>query len=63
MAPAAEGEFTTVIGRHTKHHDTSLLPYSYLIENDGVSYLMPAFALRSYGTVRDVELWAKRDKR
>ena len=63
MAPAAEGEFTTVIGRHTKHHDTSLLPYSYLIENDGVSYLMPAFALRSYGTVRDVEKWAKRDKR
>ena len=63
MAPAAEGEFTTVIGRHTKHHDTSLLPYSYLIENGGISYLLPAFALRSYGTVRDIEKWQKRDKR
>lgn len=63
MAPAAEGEFTTIIGRHTKHHDTSLLPYSYLIENGGISYLMPAFALRSYGTVRDIEKWQKRDKR
>lgn len=63
MAPAAEGEFTTIIGRHSKHHDTSLLPYSYLIENGGISYLMPAFALRSYGTVRDIEKWQKRDKR
>ena len=63
MSPAAEGEFTTVIGRHTKHHDTSALPFSYLIENNGVSYLLPGFALRSYGTVRDVEKWQQRDKR
>ena len=63
MAPADEGEFTVVIGRHTKHHDTSAMPYSYLIENNGVSYLMPAFALRSYGTTRDIEKWLKRDKR
>ena len=63
MAPADEGEFTVVIGRHTKHHDTSAMPYSYLIENGSVSYLLPAFALRSYGTVRDVEKWQKRDKR
>ena len=63
MAPADEGEFTVVIGRHTKHHDTSAMPYSYLIENNGVSYLMPAFALRSYGTTRDTEKWQKRDKR
>lgn len=63
MAPADEGEFTVVIGRHTKHHNTSAMPYSYLVENNGVSYLMPAFALRSYGTVRDIEKWQKRDKR
>ena len=63
MAPADEGEFTVVIGRHTKHHDTSAMPYSYLIENNGVSYLMPAFALRSYGTTRDIEKWQKRDIR
>ena len=63
MAPAAEGEFTTIIGRHIKHHDTSKLPYSYLIEKGGVSYLMPGFALRSYGTTRDIEKWQQRDKR
>lgn len=63
MAPADEGEFSVVLGRHSKHHNTSLMPFSYLIENSGVSYLMPAFALRSYGTVRDIEKWQLRDKR
>lgn len=63
MAPAAEGEFTLVIGRHTKHHNTSAMPFSYLIENDGISTLLPGFALRSYGTVRDIEKWQQRDKR
>lgn len=63
MAPAAEGEFTTLLGRHTKHHDTSAFPFSYLIESNGVSYLLPAFALRSYGTVRDIEKWQQRDRR
>lgn len=63
MNPAAEGEYTTILGRHTKHHDTSAFPFSYLIENQGVSLLMPAFALRSYGIVRDIEKWRARDSR
>ena len=63
MAPSAEGEFTTVLGRHTRHHDTSAMPFSYLVEQGGVSVLLPAFALRSYGTVRDSEKWQARDNR
>lgn len=63
MNPAAEGEYTTILGRHTKHHDTSAFPFSYLIENQGVSLLMPGFALRSYGIVRDIEKWRVRDSR
>ena len=63
MAPAAEGEFTTVIGRHTHHHDTSEFPFSLLLERDSLSYLLPAYGLQSYGTARDVEKWPKRDKR
>lgn len=63
MAPAAEGAFTTVIGRHSKHHDTRELPFSYLVESEGGSALMPAFALRNYGTVRDVQKWPQRDHR
>ncbi|MBQ2419369.1 MAG: DUF4954 family protein, partial [Alistipes sp.] len=61
--PAAEGEYTTILGRHTKHHDTSAFPFSYLIENQGVSLLMPGYALRSYGIVRDIEKWRARDHR
>ncbi len=63
MSPAAEGEFSLILGRHSKHHDTSLMPFSYLIENNGVTTLLPGFGLRSYGTVRDIEKWQQRDKR
>ena len=63
MSPADNGEFSVVIGRHTKHHNTSDMPFSYLLESGGNSYLLPAFALRSYGTVRDIEKWQQRDKR
>lgn len=63
MNPAAEGEYTTILGRHTKHHDTSAFPFSYLIENNGISTLLPGFALRSYGIVRDIKKWEQRDNR
>ena len=52
-----------ILGRHTRHHDTQDMPFSYLIEEDGRSTLIPAIALTSYGTVRDTEKWQTRDKR
>lgn len=61
--PARIGAFTLVMGRHTKHSDTSNLPFSYLIENATESYLVPAVNLRSVGTVRDAQKWPKRDNR
>lgn len=63
MAPAAEGPFTLVLGHHTRHHDTSAFPYSYLVEQDGRSVLMPAANLVSAGTVRDIAKWPARDRR
>ncbi len=63
MLPAIDGAFTTVIGSHSSHHDTSDFPFSYLINKDGRSMLLPATNLSSYGYVRDVEKWIKRDKR
>ncbi|MFI3305891.1 MAG: DUF4954 family protein [Rikenellaceae bacterium] len=63
MAPAREGAFTMVKGAHNHHHDTLVFPYSYLIEEDGRSKLMPAANLSSYGTMRDISKWAARDKR
>ncbi len=63
MLPAIDGAFTTIIGSHHSHHDTSDFPFSYLINKDGRSMLLPATNLASYGYVRDVEKWIKRDKR
>jgi len=61
--PAKIGAFTLVMGRHTKHSDTSDLPFSYLIENASESFLVPAVNLRSVGTIRDAQKWPKRDNR
>lgn len=61
--PAHVGAFTLVMGRHTRHSDTSDLPFSYLIENATESYLVPAVNLRSVGTIRDAQKWPKRDNR
>lgn len=63
MSPAIEGPYTVILGRHTRHHDTQDMPFSYLIEEDGHSSLVPAIALTSYGTVRDTEKWKQRDRR
>ncbi|MBO7307452.1 MAG: DUF4954 family protein [Alistipes sp.] len=63
MSPAIEGPYTVILGRHTRHHDTQDMPYSYLIEEGGHSTLVPAIALTSYGTVRDIEKWKQRDRR
>lgn len=63
MAPAREGAFTMIMGRHSHHHDTSVFPYSYLLEEGGKSKLIPAANLTSYGTHRDISKWSARDKR
>ncbi len=61
--PARIGAFSLVMGRHYRNPDTSLLPFSYLIENKDESLLAPAVNLRSVGTIRDARKWPKRDKR
>lgn len=63
MAPAIEGAFTMVMGHHSHHHDTSVFPYSYLLEKEERTYLLPAVNLTSYGTVRDIDKWPARDRR
>ena len=61
--PARIGAFSLVMGRHVNHPDTSRLPFSYLIENNSGSYLVPGVNLRSVGTIRDAQKWPRRDKR
>ena len=61
--PAKVGAFTVVMGRHYRNSDTSDLPFSYLIEYEDESILIPGANLRSVGTVRDAKKWPKRDRR
>ena len=61
--PARVGAFSLVMGRHHHHSDTSDMPFSYLIEQQNTTYLVPGVNLRSVGTIRDAQKWPKRDKR
>ena len=61
--PAKVGAFSLVMGRHVSHQDTSDLPFSYLIEQQNVSYIMPGANLKSVGTIRDARKWPQRDLR
>ena len=61
--PAKVGAFMLVMGRHVSHQDTSDLPFSYLIEQQNTSYIMPGANLKSVGTIRDARKWPGRDKR
>ena len=61
--PSRIGAFSLVMGRHVTHSDTTNLPFSYLIEQQNNTYLVPGVNLRSVGTVRDAQKWPKRDKR
>lgn len=61
--PARVGAFSLVMGRHVTHSDTSNLPFSYLIEQNNMTYLAPGVNLRSVGTIRDAQKWPRRDRR
>ena len=61
--PAKVGAFSLVMGRHYANSDTSDLPFSYIIEHEDESVLVPGVNLRSVGTVRDARKWPNRDKR
>ena len=61
--PARVGAFSLVMGRHVSHQDTSDLPFSYLIEQQSTTYIMPGANLKSVGTIRDAKKWPMRDAR
>ncbi len=55
--------FCTVIGKHMSNIDIPDFPFSFLVETEGKSNLMPGINLFSIGTVRDDEKWPQRDRR
>jgi hypothetical protein len=61
--PARVGAFSLMMGRHDQHSDTSDMPFSYLIENNNETWLVPGVNLKSVGTIRDAQKWPRRDRR
>ena len=61
--PAKVGAFSLVMGRHVNNQDTSDFPFSYLIEQQNTTYIMPGANLKSVGTIRDAKKWPLRDGR
>jgi NDP-sugar pyrophosphorylase family protein len=61
--PSRVGAFSLIMGRHYHNTDTSNMPFSYLIEDDNETVLVPGVNLRSVGTIRDAQKFPKRDKR
>ena len=63
LLPSAVGPFTVVIGKHMTNFDIRELPFSYLVEERGASFLTPAMNLHTVGTIRDGDKWPNRDRR
>lgn len=61
--PSRIGAFSLIMGRHYHNTDTSYMPFSYLIEDNNETVLVPGVNLRSVGTIRDAQKFPKRDKR
>lgn len=61
--PSRIGPFSLVMGRHYNNVDTTQFPFSYIIEKDDWTHLIPAINLRSVGTIRDAQKWPARDAR
>ncbi len=61
--PCRVGAFASVIGKHASNFDTTDFPFSYILESDGKSILIPGLNLTTVGTKRDSAKWPARDRR
>lgn len=61
--PAHFGQFSTVLGCHYDHPDTSMFPYSTIIGKQGKTFVKPGMGVCSAGLIRDLMKWPQRDRR
>ncbi|HCI54459.1 MAG TPA: DUF4954 family protein [Bacteroidales bacterium] len=61
--PSHIGPFSLVAGHHMKNINTSMFPFSYVVEKKGESIIYPAINLRNVGIARDSLKWPQRDRR
>ena len=61
--PCRVGAFSVVIGKHYSNFDSSEFPFSYLLEANGKTSIIPGLNLCTIGNKRDKAKWPARDKR
>ncbi len=61
--PSRIGAFSVVIGKHYVNFDNTDLPFSYILESEGKTVVLPALNFFTVGTKRDSVKWPKRDRR
>lgn len=61
--PAHVGTFSMVMGKVKTHPQVHKLPFSYVIADEGNTWLVPGINIKTVGTWRDVKKWPKRDVR
>ncbi len=61
--PAHIGTFSMVMGKVKSHPQVHKLPFSYIIADEGNTWLVPGINIKTVGTWRDVKKWPKRDVR
>ena len=61
--PSRIGAFSIVIGKHIRNFDSALFPFSYILEDQGQTNLVPAINFFTVGTKRDSTKWQQRDRR
>ena len=63
LMPATIGTFSVCFGKLMHHPDTRNLPFSYLIAEGDIMYLIPGRNITTVGLYRDIKKWPKRDVR
>ena len=63
LYPARLGAFNVVLGKHDSHPDTRDLPFSYVLQSEMKTLIIPGYNLQSSGTLRDINKWPGRDNR
>ena len=61
--PARAGAFSTVLGRHESGFDAADFPFSYIVESERKTRLVPGLNLIRVGLWRDERKWIDRDRR
>ena len=61
--PSRIGAFSVVLGKHYATFDSQDIPFSYINEESGNSFMFPGYNIFTVGTYRDGNKWRKRDRR